>query len=170
MVQLSSGILGFAMVLVVFPVVGVAEAVEDKATTQDRKRIEGTWTVAALTTNGGKAKKQDLEKLRVINDGDGNWTLLSEDKMISKGTSTLDPRKKPKAIDFTVTEGEGTGKQYRGIYKIGKKNRRMCFAPSEQDRPNEFRSKPGSNHILVVYERLASAANETPKDISASEQ
>ena len=143
-------LLAVGVLLAALPAVAVSK---DEAIKQDRQQIKGTWKVVALTTNGNKAKAQDLAKLLVVNALDGSWILRSEDKVIGKGTSTLDPAQKPKAIDFTVTDGEGADMHYRGIYKIGKKNRRMCFAPPQQDRPTKFRSTSGSNHVLVTYQR-----------------
>jgi uncharacterized protein (TIGR03067 family) len=61
--------------------------------------------------------------------------------------------KKPKTIDFTATEGEGKGNQYLGIYELSEKTRKMCFAPPGKERPTEFSSMPGSEHILVTFER-----------------
>jgi uncharacterized protein (TIGR03067 family) len=107
----------------------------------------------ALEINGNKSADEDAKKLSVVNGSDGTWTLRSEGQQISKGTSTFNPTKKPKTIDFTVTEGEGIGNQYRGIYELGEKTRKLCFAPPGKERPTEFASAPGSEHIFVTFER-----------------
>jgi uncharacterized protein (TIGR03067 family) len=86
-----------------------ADDAKDEAIKKDRKQIEGTWRIVALEVNGNKASDDDAKKLSVVNGSDGTWTLLSEGNEISKGTSTFDPTKKPKSIDFTPTEGEGKG-------------------------------------------------------------
>lgn len=125
----------------------------DDAIKKDRKQIEGTWRVVALEVNGNKSKDEDAKKLTVVNGSDGTWSLLAEGREISKGTSTIDPTKKPKTLDFTPTEGEGKGKEYLGIYELGEKTRKMCFAPAGKERPTEFSSMPGSEHILVMFER-----------------
>jgi uncharacterized protein (TIGR03067 family) len=75
---------------------------------------------------------------------------------ISKGTSTFDPTKKPKTIDFTPTEGGGKGDQFLGIYQLGKGARKLCFAPAGKDRPTEFSSTPENQQILVEFERVKS--------------
>ena len=130
-----------------------ADDAKDEAIKKDRKFIEGTWQVVALEVNGTKAKDEDAKKLKVVNGSDGTWSLFSEGKEISKGTSTIDPTKKPKTIDFTPTEGEGKGNHYLGIYELGDKTRKMCFAQPGKDRPTELASAPGSEHILVTFER-----------------
>jgi len=130
-----------------------ADDSKDEAIKKDRKQIEGTWRIVALEVDGNKAKDEDAKRLTVVNSSDGTWSLRSEDKEIGKGTSTFDPTKKPKTIDFTPTDGEGKGDHYLGIYEIGENTRKLCFAPAGKERPTEFASKPGSEHILVAFER-----------------
>ncbi|MEX0713417.1 MAG: TIGR03067 domain-containing protein [Pirellulales bacterium] len=153
---MRSSLFGFLVVGVFLTaIVTVASAgnAKDEAIKKDRKQIQGTWRVVALEVNANKAMEEDATKLTVVNGSDGTWSLRSEDKEISKGTSTIDPTKKPKTIDFTPTEGEGKGNEYQGIYELGKKTRKMCFAPPGKERPTEFSSTSGSEHILVTFER-----------------
>ena len=126
---------------------------KDEAIKKDRKQIEGTWRIVALEINGNKSTDEDARKLSVVNGSDGTWSLLSEGQEISKGTSSFDPTKKPKTIDFSPTVGETKGQVYLGIYELGEKTRKLCFAPHGKDRPTELSSAPGSEHILVTFER-----------------
>lgn len=130
-----------------------ADDARDEAIKKDRKQIEGTWRVITLEINGNKASEADARKITVVNGSDGTWSIRSEGKEISKGTSTIDPTKKLKTLNFIPTEGEGKGNQYLGIYELGEKTRKMCFAPPGKERPTEFASTPGSEHILVTFER-----------------
>ncbi len=82
-----------------------ADDAKDEAIKKDRKQIEGTWRVVALEVNGDKVMEEDAKKLTVVNGSDGTWSLRSEGKEQSKGTSTIDPTKMPKTIDFTVEDG-----------------------------------------------------------------
>ena len=131
-----------------------ADDATDEAMRKERKRLQGTWQVTALTINGNKAKDEDAKKFKVVNGDDGVWSIRSEGKEISKGTSTLDPTKKPKTIDFTPTKGGGTGDKFQGIYQLKKNSRKLCFAPAGKDRPTKFSSTPENQHILVTYERV----------------
>lgn len=133
--------------------IAAADDTKDEAIKKDRKLIEGTWRVVALEVDGNTAMEEDAKKLSVVNGSDGTWTLLSEGKEIGKGTSTFDPTKKPRTLDFTPTEGEGKGNLYLGIYELGVKSRRMCFSPPGKERPTEFTSTPSSEHVLVTFER-----------------
>ncbi len=126
---------------------------KDEAIKKDRQRIEGTWQVTALTINGNQAKAKDVQKLFVVNGNDGTWAIRSDGKVISKGTSTFDPTKKPKTIDFTPTEGGSTGEKFFGIYQLRKNTRKLCFAPAGKDRPTEFSSTAENKHFLVAFKR-----------------
>ena len=130
-----------------------ADVAQDEAIKKDRKLIEGTWRVVALEIDGNKSMEEDARKITVVNGSDGTSSLRSEGNEISKGTSTIDPTKKPKTIDIVPTEGEGNGKQHLGIYELGEKTRKLCFAPPGKARPTEFSSTLGSEHILVTLER-----------------
>jgi uncharacterized protein (TIGR03067 family) len=131
-----------------------ADDAKDEAIKKDRQRIEGTWQVTSLTVNGNKAKDEDTKKITVINGSDGTWSVRYDGKEISKGTSTFDPTKKPKTIDFTPTEGDAKDDVFHGIYRLGKNARKLCLAPSGKDRPTEFSSTPENQYILVTFERV----------------
>ena len=147
------GSLVIGALLTAIGAIASADDAKDEAIKKDRKQIEGTWRVVALEVNGNKAMEEDAKKLMVVNGTDGTWSLHSEGNEVSKGTSTIDPMKKPKTIDFTPTEGEGKGKLHLGIYELGENTRKMCFAPAGKERPSELSSKPGSEHILVTFAR-----------------
>lgn len=130
-----------------------ADDVKDAAIQKDRNQIKGTWRVVELVVNGNMAKDEDARKLTVVNGSDGTWSIHSEGKEITKGTSTFDPTKTPKTLDFTPTEGDAAGNQYVGIYELGENTRKMCFAPQGKGRPADFSSSLGSDIICVTFER-----------------
>jgi uncharacterized protein (TIGR03067 family) len=134
-----------------------ADDAKDAAIKKDRKLIEGTWRIVSLEVDGNRTSEEDAKKLTVVNGSDGTWTLRSDDDgEIASGTSTIDPTKNPKTIDFTVVKGGGAGGQHLGIYELGENMRKLCFSPAGKDRPTEFSSKPGSEQVLVSFERVKS--------------
>jgi uncharacterized protein (TIGR03067 family) len=145
-----------ATALAIFASMAYADEANDEVIKKDRKQIEGTWRIVALEIDGNPVRDEDARKLTVDNGSDGTWSVRSEGNEISKGTSTFDPGKKPKAIDFTVTEGGGQGNQYLGIYELGDNARKLCFAPPGRQRPTAFASPPGSEIVLVTFERETS--------------
>ena len=144
--------LGLALIAVA--AIATADDAKDEAIKKDRKLIEGTWRVVALEVDGNKSPDEDAKKIAVVNGPDGTWTLFSDGKEVGKGTNSFDPTKTPKTIDFTQTEGEGKGNSFLGVYELGANTRKLCFAPPGKDRPREFISMPGTDHILVTFERV----------------
>ena len=141
------------LALIAMTAIATAEDAKDEAIKKDRKLIEGTWRVVALEVDGNKAADEDAKKITVVNGPDGTWTLFADGKEIGKGTNSFDPTWKPKTIDFTQTEGEEKGKTYLGIYELGENTRKLCFAPPGKDRPAEFISLAGTEHVLVTFKR-----------------
>jgi uncharacterized protein (TIGR03067 family) len=148
------GLSASGLALIAVAAIAAADDAKDEAIKKDRKLIEGTWRVVALEVDGNKASDDDAKKITVVNGPEGTWTLFSDGKEVGKGTNSFDPTKNPKTIDFTQTEGEGKGNLYLGIYELGENTRKLCFAPPGKDRPREFISMPGTDHILVMFERV----------------
>ncbi len=143
-----------ALVLSVLAAIASADDTKEAAIKKDWKQLAGTWRVVECVIDGSKLPDEDARKLTVVNREDGTWSLRSEDEVLSKGTSAIDPTKKPRAIDFTKTEGDGKGDQYLGIYELGTTTRKLCFVPAEKERPTEFASTSGSGRFLVIFERV----------------
>jgi uncharacterized protein (TIGR03067 family) len=147
------GLTAIGLLLAITVSFATADDAKDEAIKKDRKQIEGTWRVVSLEVDGNKVPDDDAKKITVVNGPDGTWSLFSDGKEVGKGTNSFDPTKKPKTIDFTQTEGEGKGNLYLGIYELEENARKLCFAPPGKDRPTEFISMPGSEHVLVKFER-----------------
>jgi uncharacterized protein (TIGR03067 family) len=101
-----------------------------------------------------KAAEKDAKKISVINEADGKWAIEVDGKVAARGTSKIDPTKKPRAVDLTVTEGDSKGKTALGIYQFEADTRTVCYAQPGKERPAAFSSTVGSGHILVVLKRL----------------
>jgi uncharacterized protein (TIGR03067 family) len=127
---------------------------KDEAVKKDRKRYEGTWQVVSLEVDGNPAPEDDARKITVVNEADGKWAIEVEGKVVARGTSEIDPTKKPKTVDLAVTEGEGSGKTALGIYEFKDDTRKVCLAQPDKERPAEFAAPAGSGHILAVLKRL----------------
>jgi uncharacterized protein (TIGR03067 family) len=145
--------LGFALLFVVTSLTAAGDD-KDKAIKEDRKKYEGTWQVSSLEVDGNKSAEEDAKKITVINDADGKWAIEVEGKVIARGTSEIDPTKKPRTVDLMVTEGDGKGQTALGIYELGDDTRKVCLAPAGKDRPSEFSSTAGSGHVLAVLKRV----------------
>ena len=123
---------------------------EDIAKVERAKR-EGTWVMASWEEDGKPLPAEDTKNWKMVMKGD-EFILFREGKEVARGTHRIDVTKKPYREDFTVTEGEGKGETYLGIYAVEEGKRfTCCYAEKAQGRPAEFRSGPGKT--LVVWER-----------------
>ena len=113
--------------------------------------IDGTWlpTEAEL---GGKKLPDEVRKTIKLVIGDGKYTVTVGEKP-DRGTITLDPSKKPKALDITGTEGPNKGKTILAIYERTGDTLRICYDLGGKARPGKFETKEGTQLFLVTYER-----------------
>ena len=125
-----------------------AEAQDDE---KELKKLEGTWVMVSGEAKGEKLSEQFIMNASLTIVGDKHTVKLGEDTFI--GTHNLDPTKKPKEIDTTYTEGSMKGKTSLGIYKMGKGEFTVCFAPPGKDRPKEFTTKSGTAEIIHVWKK-----------------
>jgi uncharacterized protein (TIGR03067 family) len=145
--------LGFGLLLTLTAPLIAGDA-RDEALQKERQRYAGTWQVEMLEVDGNKAAEEDAKKITVVNEADGKWAIEVAGKVIARGTSEIDPTKKPKTVDLTVTEGQDQGKTIRGIYELGDDTRKVCLARPGQERPTEFSTTAGGGHILAVLKRV----------------
>ena len=122
---------------------------------KDQEALQGSWKVVSSEA-GGKDQTEQFKDHLLVFEGD-TFALKKGDQVGLKGTFKLDPSEKPRAIDMTITEGgrEGDkGKVLHGIYELDKGTLKWCTAePGGTDRPKEFSTKEGINHMLVTLKK-----------------
>lgn len=94
----------------------------------------------------------EVRKIKLTIQGK-KFMIQKDSVVVSQGTFTLDPTKKPKEITETVTAGPNKGKVFLAIYEIDDKQHKICFAAAGKERPTAFSSPPGSGHLLQVWKR-----------------
>jgi uncharacterized protein (TIGR03067 family) len=119
------------------------------------EKFQGTWTFESVEVDGKKESSAWGEKLKnlKITFAGNKFTVKKGDKVVQAGTQKLDPSKSPKAVDATVTEGNGKGRKMLGIYEIEGDTLKVCFDPEGKKRPTEFKSTAGSSTVLIVHKR-----------------
>jgi uncharacterized protein (TIGR03067 family) len=126
---------------------------DDKADAAKKEldKLQGTWTFVSMESDGQAVPQGDPPPTITFN---GNkFSVKAGEVVLQAGTQTLDPTQKPKAVDSTVTEGEGKGTTMLGIYEIDGDNLKACFDTQGKKRPTEFKTAAGSGHMLVVLKR-----------------
>ncbi len=123
-----------------------------EAVKKDLMKLQGEWSMISAKQDGEEATK-DLVKgsKRVCKDDE--LTVMIDDRIYMRAKIVVDPAKKPKAIDYTVTEGFNKGKRLLGIYEVDGDMVKFCFARPEKERPKEFTADTGSGHTYSVWKR-----------------
>jgi uncharacterized protein (TIGR03067 family) len=138
-------------VLIVTLVMGSAYGQQDAAK-KEAARLEGEWSMVSGEANGQPMPPEFVKTgKRVAKNGE--TTISIGGQLYFKAKFTVDPTKKPKAIDYVMTEGFTKGKTQLGIYELDGDTVKFCFAAPGKDRPTEFTSKPGSERTLSVWKR-----------------
>jgi uncharacterized protein (TIGR03067 family) len=143
-----------AMRLLLILTVGLllaADANDDDAK-KDLEKFQGNWTLISAERDGKKTPQEEAKKLKLTIQGN-KFVLQKDSVVISEGTFSLDPAKKPKEIDETITVGPNKGKVFLAIYEIDDQHHKICFAAAGKERPTAFSSKPGSGYLLQVWKR-----------------
>ena len=139
-----------APLLVVLVLVGAARAHD--AIKKEMAQLEGEWSMVSGEANGVPMPEATVKTgKRVAKDGETAITFGGQ--VYFKAKFSIDPAKKPKAIDYTMTEGPTKGKTHLGIYELDGDTVKFCFAAPGKDRPTEFTAKEGSQRTLSVWKR-----------------
>jgi uncharacterized protein (TIGR03067 family) len=128
-------------------------AADKDAVRAERKRLAGTWQALTYELDGNKASAEDMKGIQLVIDAEGKTQARRDGSVFIASTTRIDPTAKPKTIDITFTEGEGTGKTALGIYNLEGETLTICRAAPGKDRPTEFTGKAGSGLTLMTFQR-----------------
>ena len=128
----------------------IAADARDDAAKKDLEKFQGNWQLISAERDGKKTPDEDAKKITLTIQGN-KFVLRKDAVMISEGTMTLDPTKKLKEIDETITTGPNKGKVFSAIYEIDDECHNICFAGPGKERPTAFSS--GNGQLLQVWKR-----------------
>jgi len=139
-------------VLVIALLVLVRAAGAEEAGRKELALLEGEWSMVSGEANGLSMPKETVQTGRRVAK-DGQTTITLGGRVYFKAKFNIDPTKKPKTIDYAMTEGPTKGKTHLGIYELEGDTVKFCFAAPGKDRPTEFTAKEGSQRTLSVWKR-----------------
>jgi uncharacterized protein (TIGR03067 family) len=122
------------------------------AVKKDLAQLEGDWAMVSGERDG-QALPEEYVKTATRVAKDQVSTVTIGGMVVMKSKYTIDPSKKPKAIDFEAVEGEAKGSKLHGIYELDGDTLKFCLAPADKDRPTEFTAKEGSGRTMSVWKR-----------------
>ena len=102
--------------------------------------------------DGQPMPEETRKQMKRVCKGDQTTTTMGG-QMFIKAKITLDPSKKPKTIDYQMTDGLTKGKKQLGIYEVDGDTFKSCFGKPGAERPTDFTSKPGDGRTLSVWKR-----------------
>jgi len=113
---------------------------------------EGEWGVVSIEQDGKPLPEMYVKgSKRTFKDSE--LTVFVGGELYMKAKCSVDPSKKPKTIDYAVTEGPYKGQTLLGIYEIVDDTMKTCFAAPGKDRPTAFASKPGDGLTFSVWKK-----------------
>jgi uncharacterized protein (TIGR03067 family) len=117
-------------------------------------RLQGEWVMAALEVEGQAVPDEKIRDTTLTIKGD-KYTVLTRGKK-HEVSITLDPSRKPKAIDMAFPDGPNLPKIGKGIYKLEGDTLVICRAQStDAPRPDQFGTWPNTGLYLVTWKRKA---------------
>jgi len=129
-----------------------AWASDDQAVENDMTQLQGEWSMVSGSADGQAMPEQMLKQMKRVCKGDETTTTMGG-RMFMKAKISIDPTKKPKTIDYEMTDGSSKGQKQLGIYEVEGDSFKSCFGKPGAERPTDFTSKPGDGRTLSVWKR-----------------
>ncbi len=134
------------------------QSVKEALVAAGRRELTGIWQSVSYALDGKQASADDLKKVQLVFDGEGDTKALNDGKLFIASKTTIDPTADPATIDITFTGGEGKRGTALGIYKIEDGVLTICRSAPGKARPAEFKSEAGSGLTLMSYKHQAASS------------
>jgi uncharacterized protein (TIGR03067 family) len=142
----------FAIALVLTStLVARAEDSSDQKKHADEVALQGDW-LPIKAELAGKPMPDEVLKTISLKLTKNEYDVQVAGKP-DKGTWSIDPEAKPKAMTVKGVKGPNAGKTFPAIYEFDGDTLRICYDLSGKARPTEFKSTPATKLYLVTYRR-----------------
>ncbi len=137
----------------------------------DLDKLQGTWHITALETDGTAAPAAALRGATIVVSGTTFVTTGAGERY--EGTMTVDEKTKPRSFDLVFTTGPQDGTRNLGIYKLDGDTWTICLAMRGTTRPKKFATAPKTGLALETLQRAGTKgktvaapkpAESTPSD------
>jgi uncharacterized protein (TIGR03067 family) len=120
----------------------LARAADDDAVKKDLAQLQGEWTMVSGSADGQSMPDDTRKQMKRVCKGD-EITVTMGGQIFLKAKIAIDPSKKPKTIDYDMTDGFSKGKKQLGIYELNGDTFKACFNSPGSERPKEFKAGDG---------------------------
>ena len=111
----------------------------------DLKKLQGKWRISYHETAGEDDTQDCVWEIEVK----GDTFTLTADGTTTTGTIKIDSTKKPKEMEYTVEDDDGTA-TFVGIYELEGDTYKTCDVEKGKDaRPTEFKTKAKTGQVTV---------------------
>ena len=133
-------------------VISQAWAEDSEASKKEMAQLQGEWSMVSGSADGQPMRDEIRKQMKRVCQGDDVTTTMGT-QVILKAKITVDFSKKPKTIDYQMTEGLTKRKTQLGIYELDGDTFRSCFSAPGDPRPTDFTTKPGDHRTLTMWKR-----------------
>ena len=137
--------------------ISLAAAEDTPAIKKDMAQLQGEWSMVSGTADGQPMPEEMRKQMKRVCQGD-EITVNTGGQLFIQAKVSIDPSRKPKAIDYEMTGGFTKGKRQLGIYELDGDTFKSCFAAPGAERPKDFTSQPGDMRTSSVWKREKDAA------------
>jgi len=127
----------------------------------DLDRLQGTWNVVSLESDGQKMPATAFSGARIVVNGREFKSLGMG--ATYEGTLEVDAASTPKAFDLLFTAGHAEGHRNLGIYQLDGDIWTICLATRGNKRPKKFETKAGTGFALETLERNSVAGKSATR-------
>jgi uncharacterized protein (TIGR03067 family) len=133
---------------------------EEKETIKkDMAQLQGEWLMVSGSSDGQSMPAPVAKKMKRVCKGDEVTTTIGG-QIFFKAKISIDPSKKPRTMNYQMTEGLTKGQEQLGIYELEGDTFRSSFGKPGAERPTDFTSKAGDGRTVSVWKRNKQAAPE----------
>lgn len=118
----------------------------------DLDRLQGTWQLVAMETEGHEVPADELKGRTAVYEGN-RLSLRSGADVRRRGIVTLDSSRSPGAMNTWDQDGPFADQTVPGIYELSGDTLKVCFARPGEERPKRFTTKEGTGFLYCVYRR-----------------
>jgi RNA polymerase sigma factor (sigma-70 family) len=129
------------------------------------KEFAGDWQVVRLQEGNRVASEDDMKGMHWKITGSRIEAFDPGQKVAGPCTFRINPRKDPRHIDLTASEGLHKGHTIEGIYRLAGPWLVICLRNDqhpEKGRPTEFRADDGTDQAMIALAKAPEPARPNP--------